>query len=277
MATPLYRRIVDDVRQQIQARVLAPDAKLPSEQELQRRYRMSRNTVRQAMDVLGRLGLVEKRPGKGTFVTGRPTPFITTLSADPESGLGGGEGQAYREAVSARGGTPVAGDPQVEVQQARETVARALGLAAGAQVVSRHQLRYVDRQPHSMQTTFYPMSLVDQGADRLLSSATIWPGTVDYLANRLSIRQAGYRDTIMARVPDPNETAFFRLPADGSISVLETNRTAYGQDGVPYRFTVSVFPAHRHRLVISTHQVPPADEAVLTMPVESDPPGGSHA
>jgi GntR family transcriptional regulator len=277
MAAPLYRRIADDVRQQISARILAPGRQLPTESELQRRYRASRNTVRQAIRLLTGLGLVETRPGTGTFVSEKPRPFVTTLSADPESGFGGGEGQAYRDAVSARGGRPDASRVQVEVQQASPMVARALGLGPDAEVISRHQKRYVDNEAHSMQTSFYPMSLAtERGASRLLGAEPIWPGTVAYL-EEFGIRQDGYRDRIMARGPDPNETSFFRLPPDGSISVLETNRTAYSDAGQPFRFTVSVFRADRHRFMISTPQLPPADEAVLTISVDAEPSGDSRA
>ena len=51
--------------------------KLPTEAELTRRYRMSRQTVRHALQLLAEEGLVQSRQGSGTYTTG--------LSRDPAS------------------------------------------------------------------------------------------------------------------------------------------------------------------------------------------------
>lgn len=44
--------------------------KLPSEQELCQRYQVSRQTVRLALSVLENEGLIEKRKGSGSYITG---------------------------------------------------------------------------------------------------------------------------------------------------------------------------------------------------------------
>jgi GntR family transcriptional regulator, transcriptional repressor for pyruvate dehydrogenase complex len=64
----LYERIV----QQIQARILSGDLEaghqLPTERELAEQFGVSRTAVREAMRVLAQSGLIEVRPGRGTFV-----------------------------------------------------------------------------------------------------------------------------------------------------------------------------------------------------------------
>lgn len=45
---------------------------LPNEYAIAEHYGVSRPTVRSALGILVRDGLVEKRPGKGTFVVYRP-------------------------------------------------------------------------------------------------------------------------------------------------------------------------------------------------------------
>lgn len=59
-------------------------------------------------------------------------------------------------------------EPQVEIQKASPNVATRLQVAEGAQVISRHQRRYIDGTPWSLQTSFYPMGFVIKGVDRLL-------------------------------------------------------------------------------------------------------------
>jgi GntR family transcriptional regulator len=147
----------------------------------------------------------------------------------------------------------------VEIKQAEGYVADRLQVAQGTQVISRHQERYIDDQPWSLQTSFYPMDFVLRGATRLLEAADIDEGTVQYLARVLQFKQVGYRDLIAVRPPDENEVKFFRLPEDGRVQVVVLLRTGFaeGSDNVTaFRLTESVFPADRNQFVINAGQVP---------------------
>ncbi|MGH3802799.1 MAG: GntR family transcriptional regulator [Pseudonocardiaceae bacterium] len=63
-----YRRIADDLRQQITSGELATGQRVPSEAELMRRYGVSRGTARQGLALLEATGLVTAVHGKGRFV-----------------------------------------------------------------------------------------------------------------------------------------------------------------------------------------------------------------
>jgi len=277
MAEPLYRQIADDLRSKIESGELAQGSQLATEVELRDQYNASRNTVRDAIKWLTTLGLVETRPGQGTFVLEKSNPFVTTLTEDPETGRGGGEDDVYLAEVALSGRRPAGSDPRVEIQRATRAVARALRLDEGAQVVSRHQERFLDDTPWSLQTTFFPMSLVERGATRLLLPANIPEGAVAYLANEFGLKQAGYRDTISVRPPDPNEAWFFKLAADGRVSVFEIHRLGFDQEGNRIRLTITVYPADRNRFRIDVGKVPPrladalADEDGEVAPAASVP------
>jgi GntR family transcriptional regulator len=257
MANPMYRQIAETLRGQIEAGELAPGGRLPTEIELRDRFNnVSRNTVRDAIKWLTALGLVETRPGQGTFVVQKIDPFITTLSGDPKTGFGGGEGTRYASEVRSRKRTPTTSDIQIEIQKASHDVAEKLGQAAGAVVVSRHERRFIDGTPWSMQTSFYPMDFVARGAFRLTTPEDIAEGTVRYLADTLGIHQMGYRDWLAVRTPDGNEADFFKLPPDGRTSIVEISRTAFDGNGRPMRLTFTVYPADRNQLVFDFGQVP---------------------
>jgi GntR family transcriptional regulator len=65
---PDYRRVADDLREQIQDGRLQPGAKLPTKREMCARYDVSSQTIESAMLVLKTEGLIEGRQGKGVFV-----------------------------------------------------------------------------------------------------------------------------------------------------------------------------------------------------------------
>jgi GntR family transcriptional regulator len=251
MPDPMWKQIADDLRQKIESGERGRDGQaLPTELELQAEYNASRNTVREAVRLLVTRGLVYTRSGQGTFVAPKIDPFITTLSSELE------EGGAYDIAVRERQRLPEVTVPRVEIQQAKAMIASELRLTDGSQVVSRHQERRIDGVPYSLQTSFYPMRLVASGATGLIQAEDIPEGAVAYLEKALSLKQAGIRDRIRARVPDGTETNFFSLPDDGRVAVFEITRTGYDATGEPIRVTITTYPADRNQFLMTSGKVP---------------------
>jgi GntR family transcriptional regulator len=250
----MYQQIAEDLRAQIESGDLAPGAQLPTELELRDQYNSSRNTIRDAIKRLTSQGLVETRPGQGTFVTRLVDPFVTVLSGDPQKS-GSAEGSiTYLSEVNRLHRQPAQRQPRVEIQVPSAQVGRRLRVQPNAQVVSRNESRYIDGIPWSLQTSFYPMDFITKGATRLLMAEDIEEGAVRYLAESIGVKQVGYRDWITARVPDSNEQSFFGLAHDAM--VFEIFRTGFDQTGTPLRVTVSVWPADRNQFIVNVGEVP---------------------
>ncbi len=264
MGNPMYRQIAEQLRLRIESGELAPGSQLPTELVLREEFDASRNTVRDAIKWLTNLGLVDTRPGQGTFVTEAIDPFVTTLSGETGSGLGGGEGASYLSEVSEQNRKPSISPVQVEIQQAADDIAAGLWVSKGAEVISRHERRFIDGTPWSMQTSFYPVEFADRGAERLRSARNIDEGTVQYLRDTLHIRQVGFRDWITVRTPNANEADFFKLSQDGRVPVYEIFRTAFDGNGQPMRLTITVFPADRNQFIINVGDVPPPRSSTNT-------------
>jgi GntR family transcriptional regulator len=254
MVDPIYRQIADDLRQKIESGELGHGDQLPTELDLRDQYQASRNTIRDAVKWLITRGLVETRPGQGTFVVAKIDPYVTILTGEADASAG--EGDIYINEVTAKLRRPHTTDPRVEIQQAAGVVAEALQVAAGTTVVSRHQQRYIDDIPFSLQTSFYPMTLVERGALKLIQAPDIPQGAVAYLRTELGLDQAGYRDRITVRAPDASEAAFFKLPDDGRVAVFEVRRTAFDEQSRPFRLTISVYPADRNQFTVNVGRVP---------------------
>jgi GntR family transcriptional regulator len=254
---PRWREIAEDLRQRIESGELgANGAALPSELDLRELYEASRNTIRDAVRLLVARGLVVTRPGHGTFVARKIDPFVTPLSNEIGGTLGG-ESARYASEIEARRRTPQESVPQIQIHLATGRVADELRLPERADVVSRHQERYIDGTPWSLQTTFYPRLLVEKGARRLIAAEDLKSGVISYIEEVLGIRQVGWRDQFLVRAPDQVESAFFKLPDDGRIAVIETIRTGYDESGDPFRVTVTTYPADRNRFEMIVGQVPP--------------------
>ena len=141
------------------------------------------------------------------------------------------------------------------MQAASPEIAQRLRRPVGTQVVLRHQQRFIDKVPWSLQTSFFPLDFVTSGkAPKLLIADDIKEGTVRYLEDVMGIKQRSYRDWITGRTPDVTEQTFFGIQHDGT--VFEIFRTAYDQNGDPMRVTVTVFPADRNEFIVNVGDPP---------------------
>jgi DNA-binding GntR family transcriptional regulator len=82
-SAPLYRRVVQTLKQEIVSGVYPVDSQLPTEGELQERFRVSRHTIREALRELRAAGLVASRQGFGTTVLrpGSPRPYVHEVAS----------------------------------------------------------------------------------------------------------------------------------------------------------------------------------------------------
>ncbi len=64
----LYQQVKDALLKLIHNQVWRPNSLIPTEQELMETFKVSRTTIRQAINMLVQEGLLEKRQGKGTIV-----------------------------------------------------------------------------------------------------------------------------------------------------------------------------------------------------------------
>ena len=80
---PLYRRVVQTLKQEIVSGIYPVDSQLPPEGVLQRRFKVSRHTIREALRALRDAGLVVSRQGFGTTVLrpGSPRPYVHEVAS----------------------------------------------------------------------------------------------------------------------------------------------------------------------------------------------------
>lgn len=70
--TPIYRQIVDQVRQAVASGILQAGDRLPSVRDLAVELAVNPNTIARAYQELEREGVIETPRGRGSFVAERP-------------------------------------------------------------------------------------------------------------------------------------------------------------------------------------------------------------
>ena len=87
--TPLYHQLAEELSGRIRNGEFPPGSRIPSEHQLAADFALGRPTVRQAIELLARRGLVAKRRGSGTYVC-EPQREVALFSLD-------GTGAAFRD------------------------------------------------------------------------------------------------------------------------------------------------------------------------------------
>ena len=132
-----------------------PGSPAPSERELVQHFGVARMTVRQALDALVSEGLLERVPGRGTFVARARIDVQVRLSS-------------YTEEMNRRGMAPDARTLLARMESAGPGVARALEIEEGDKVVHWQRLRLADGSPMCIEDAYLADSIVPKFLDQPL-------------------------------------------------------------------------------------------------------------
>jgi len=159
---PLYETVEATLAAGIADGSLPPETQLPPEEGLTERFKVSRTTVRKAIQNLIERGLVEVRRGKGTFVTQpKITQELTELTG-------------FVEDMQALGRSPTARLLDKRIVAADEAVARQLALASGMLVFRLRRVRLADGVAMSFDETYLPRDIGEKVADNDLEAEPVF-------------------------------------------------------------------------------------------------------
>jgi GntR family transcriptional regulator len=144
---PLYSQIRELLRARILDGTYRSDGKMPSENEMVRGFGVSRITVRQALNDLQKEGLIFKIHGKGTFVA-RPKAVQNLMRLE-----------GFGEAMAAAGHETHSQVLGHRVLHPGCHVAARLALDDKAEVMEIRRIRYLNRDPISLDVTYVPVEL----------------------------------------------------------------------------------------------------------------------
>jgi GntR family transcriptional regulator len=198
----------------------APGTAAPSERDLVERFGVARMTVRQALDALVKEGVLERFPGRGTFVAA-PRRIPTGVTGFTED--------LARRGMAAESRTLLA-----EQVRAGASLARALRVESGEAVLHWRRVRLGDGRPVCVSDAYLPESLVPGLVDAL-------PGSLyDELALRHR-RPTWAEDAVSAGVATEAEARILELEPGAVVlrharralwkeTVIEVSRTVFRGD-----------------------------------------------
>ena len=228
----LWRQVADGIERGIADGRFAAGEKLPGEMEIAETYRVNRHTVRRALAALAERGLVRAERGSGTYVEAPRLAYPLRSRT------------RFSEIVGAGGQEPRGQLIEASDDVATREVARALGLKTGTPLIRIESVRFADRTPICVSTTWL-------SAERFPEAGRVFANTrsMTKLLAHFGIRD--YRrgsSKITAAIADATDAA--RLDLALGRPVLVVDSTDVDVDGKPLVTKRSRFAAERVEFLV---------------------------
>lgn len=143
---PLYDQLMQRIREDIDRGIYPVGSRIPPEHELERNYGVSRVTVRRALSELTNAGLLERKQGKGTFVS---APRIAQEMKNVHS---------FHDTCAAAGITPGTRVLRVREQAADAADCLDLQLPPESKIVETLRVRTADGVPVVLEKNHFSMA-----------------------------------------------------------------------------------------------------------------------
>jgi GntR family transcriptional regulator len=235
---PYYFQLAESLRQQIKNAASGDkELSLPSENELAEKHRISRATVRHALDLLEREGLIYKAKGKGTFVARARAKYELTSLVPTTEDITRRGWKAGTKVLSLQRMTPPS------------SIAAALEIKKGDEVFEIHRLRTADGQPISLQWSYIPAHLCPDLLEHDLSASL-----TQLLEERYGIRLLTARSSLRARLVQPAEAKLLQISKISPVIYIEQN--TFSPEGQAVEFLKTVWRSDRYDFVVNLSRSP---------------------
>jgi GntR family transcriptional regulator len=233
--TPVHVQIERWLVGEIAAGDLATGDRLPGERELAKALRVSRMTLRQALDGLARRGVIVRTPGRAGGA------FVAEPKIDCDlTGLAGFTEQ-MRRAHRTAGARVVA----ARTVAAGEDVAAGLAVAAGSQVHEVVRVRSADGTALAVERSWFPAGQVPDLLERPLTGSLY-----ELLAAEFGLAPHTAVEYLEPVTADAADAGLLEVPAGAAL--MQVERVARTVVGVPVEYARDRYRADRVRLMIRT-------------------------
>ncbi|HFU3939582.1 TPA: trehalose operon repressor [Streptococcus suis] len=225
-----YQEIYNDLKEKIRTNVYSAESTLPTEQQLQEMYGVSRDTVRKALSILTERGLIQKVQGRGSMV------LKQELLNFPVSGL-----TSYQElahALKLESHTEVI---CLELLTVSSNLANLTGFEAHSKVWKIVRTRSIDGRVSVVDTDYLAASLVPN-MTKEIAQVSIY----QYLENKLGLDIAYAQKEITVEPTNREERDLMQIQDD--YLVLIKSRVYLG-DTQQFQYTESKHKIDKFRFV----------------------------
>ncbi|KAF0111939.1 MAG: GntR family transcriptional regulator [Chloroflexi bacterium] len=245
---PYYIQLMDILKEKVQQKNWLPGDQIPGEQDLCELYKVSRTVVRQALRELELEGVVNRRKGKGTFIS---LPKINEGLVQKLTGF-------YQDMVE-RGFKPVTKVLHQTVIPSNEKVARFLSIKPGEKVIDIQRLRFINEEPIQLVTTYIPFEVCPALANVDLTNRSLY----EYLEKERGVFIAKGRRYIEAVLANETEAALLGIDRGDPLLMLDS--ISFSENGLPVEYYHALHRGDRTRFEVELLRLRETDSKTVEL------------
>lgn len=227
---PRYHQLARILREKIQSGEWEPQSAIPSERQLEQQYRISRPTIRQAIELLIREGYLYREHGKGTFV----------MPQKLQKGLL--ELTSFSEDLLKRGIKPGQVVRSLIREIPPETISRKLDMPTDGKVLRIERIRLGDGIPIGLQTSYLALEesqVISQEEMENAGSLYI------ILQEKFGILPWAADETLEVTLASPEEARLLQI--EEGCPLLLNERVLWSQDRKAVEYVKILYRGDRYR------------------------------
>lgn len=231
MSSPIYIKIHNQLRENIEDGKWKVGEKIPAERELAGQFNVSRMTLRQAIQELVDEGILERRVGSGTFVANRKVQ-------ERMSGV-----TSFTDLMKSLGKVPSSTTISYHLTIPSQVEIEKLDLKEGDQVVRMERIRSGNDVPICFEVATIPASLV-KGLSKEEVTTSFW----ETLEHKVHLYPGHAVQHISAT--KANERIATYLNVKRGDPLLRMTQLSYLQDGTPFEYVHTQYVGSRFEFVL---------------------------
>ncbi len=232
----LYYKIAETFMEKIKTKEWYPGYMIPTEKELCEQFQVSRPTVRAALSILVNQGYLERVKGKGSFVSSPNVLEEATVFQE-----------SFSRGLIARGIEVKTEVLEQRVMEADETVAAALKLQPGDEVIKLVRLRYVkdsfDEGPIVYNISYLPGQL------DFIQKCNFEEESLTNVLSRNGVERRHLEKKINAILMEGKIARILGVPEKSLGILISTVGTGEDRSQV-IEYTLSYYPADRNNFIL---------------------------
>ncbi len=232
---PLHYQLSELMMQEIESGRWRVGERIPTEEELCQLFRLSRTTVRKAMDALVGQGQLIREKGKGTFVA--QPKLVEELVNRPVG---------FHEDMAKKGIPVCTIVREMKQIEPPEVVARELELRPDQTVIKVDRVRCVDKSPILIVTSYI---IYDMCPDLLHENLTD-VGLYTLLQEKYGLKIHRAKRFVEAVAADKYEAEVLGIKPNAPLLLIES--TVYLESGTPFEYFKARHRGDRTRLIVES-------------------------
>ncbi len=218
---PLYHQLAEEIKNNIDSGVWGPHSIIPSESELCKKYSVSRGTVRQALSQLVQHGFLNRKQGKGTFVSEPKTTERLNIFHSTDQDITG------------KGIKPFSKILQNEIIEPNPSITNILKLKTGEKVYKIIGVKIYESIPMTLETTYLTERFFPD-LDKIEKNKLETVPLYDIMSEMYHLKITGLEETFEPTRVDEFEALKLKVPMNTITLII--NRITYTTENVPFEY-----------------------------------------